>query len=146
MTHVLVVRPDRLGDVLVCGPAVRAVAAGADRVTMLVSPVGEPAARLLPGVDDVLVWDCPWIAAPAPAVDRSAIDRVVDEISALGVDAAVVLTSFPQSALPTALLLRMAGVARVAAVSTASPGALLTRRIADPPDAPEPLRMLAIAE
>ena len=52
--HALVVRPDRLGDVLICGPAVRAVAAFADRTTLLVSPAGAPAAALLPGVDDVL--------------------------------------------------------------------------------------------
>lgn len=146
MRHVLVVRLDRLGDVLICGPAVRAVAAHAERVTMLVSPVGAPAARMLPGVDAVVTWDCPWIAAPAPAVDRGDVDRVVDEISALGVDEAVVLTSFHQSALPTALLLRMAGIRRIAAVSADYPGSLLTARLTDPEDGPEPLRMLAIAE
>jgi ADP-heptose:LPS heptosyltransferase len=40
----------------------------------------------------------------------------------------------------------MAGVARIAAVSRDYPGDLLTTRIPDPPDGPEPLRMLAIAE
>jgi ADP-heptose:LPS heptosyltransferase len=146
MNHVLVARPDRLGDVLVCGPAVRAVAAHADQVTMLVSPVGADAARLLPGVDDVLVWDCPWIGAPPAAVDRVDIDAVVDRLAAMGVDEALILTSFHQSALPTALLLRLAGIARIAAVSTDYPGDLLTARLADPPDEPEPVRMLAIAE
>ena len=143
--HVLVVRLDRMGDVLICGPAIRAVAT-AGRVTLLTSPAGAPAGRLLPGVDSVLTWDCPWIAAPAPGVDQADIDRLITEISALGIDEALVLTSFHQSALPTALLLRLAGVPRVAAVSTDYPGALLTTRLAEPPDAPEPLRMLAIAE
>ena len=146
MRHVLVVRLDRLGDVLICGPAVRAVAAHADRVTMLVSAAGAPAARLLPGVDAVLTWECPWIAAPAPPVDPSGIETVVSEISALGVDEALVLTSFHQSALPTALVLRLAGVPRVAAISEDYPGDLLTGRLADPGDAPEPVRMLAVAE
>jgi ADP-heptose:LPS heptosyltransferase len=145
MRHTLVARLDRLGDVLVCGPAVRAVAAAGDRVTMLVSPAGAPAARLLPGVDDVVVWDCPWIAAPAPPVDRADVAGVVDRIAAAGVSDALVLTSFHQSALPTALLLRLAGVARIAAVSADYPGDLLTARLPDPPEAPEPVRMLAIA-
>ena len=35
MTHVLAVRLDNDGDVLLAGPAIRALAAGADRVTLL---------------------------------------------------------------------------------------------------------------
>ena len=57
--HVLVVRLDSLGDMLICGPAIRAVAAHADRVTVLAGPRGADAARLLPGVDDVLVLGLP---------------------------------------------------------------------------------------
>ncbi|MBV8950183.1 MAG: glycosyltransferase family 9 protein, partial [Actinobacteria bacterium] len=53
--RVLVVRADSLGDVLVTGPAVRAVAAGGTNVTMLCSPTGAPAARILPGLDGVVV-------------------------------------------------------------------------------------------
>lgn len=145
MTHVLVVRLDRPGDVLICGPAVRAVAAGADRVTMLVSAAGAVAAGLLPGVDEHVVWNCPWIAFPPPATDADDVADVVRRIAAVRADEAVVLTSFHQSALPTALLLRLAGIERVAAVSTDYPGDLLTTRISEPADDPEPLRMLAIA-
>ncbi|MFJ6723250.1 glycosyltransferase family 9 protein, partial [Streptomyces sp. NPDC091259] len=64
----LVVRLDSAGDVLLAGPAVRAVAAGSSYTAMLCGPLGEPAARLLPGVDDVLVYDAPWVGLePAPA-------------------------------------------------------------------------------
>lgn len=143
--HVLVVRLDRIGDVLICGPAIRAVAAHAERVTALVSPTGAPAAALLPGIDDVLAWDCPWITAPAPRVERAALDDLVDRLAALRLDAALILTSFHQSALPSALLLRAAGVARLAGISSDYPGSLLDVRIADPPDAPEAVRMLTVA-
>src|SRR3954468_1828287 len=44
--RVLVVRSDSAGDVLVTGPAVRAVAAGADRVVLLCGPRGRAAAEL----------------------------------------------------------------------------------------------------
>jgi ADP-heptose:LPS heptosyltransferase len=144
--HTLVVRLDSMGDVLVCGPAIRAVAASSDRVTVLAGPRGAAAARLLPGVDAVEVWNCPWIAAPpAPAVSAAGIAELTHRLAAQAFDAALVLTSFHQSALPTALVLRMAGIARVSAISDDYPGALLDERILSPPEAPEPVRMLAVA-
>ena len=144
MRHVLVVRLDSLGDMLVCGPAIRAVAASADRVTVLAGPGGAAAAAMLPGADDVLVWRCPWIVAEPAAVERSDLDDVVARVAAARIDEAVVLTSFHQSALPTALLLRLAGVRRISAVSTDYPGSLLDVRLAEPDDGAEPERMLRI--
>ena len=61
MRHVLGVRLDNDGDVLLAGPAVRALAHGADRVTLLCGPRGHRAADLLPGVDALVVWRAPWI-------------------------------------------------------------------------------------
>lgn len=144
MPHVLVVRLDSMGDMLAAGPAIRAVAAGADRVTVLAGPEGAAAARLLPGVDDVLVWACPWIVSPPPAVDGDDVAAVTAGLADARIDEAVILTSFHQSALPTALLLRLAGIEKISAVSEDYPGALLDVRLAPPGDAPEPLRMLEI--
>jgi ADP-heptose:LPS heptosyltransferase len=143
--HRLVVRLDSLGDMLAAGPAIRAVANGSDRVTVLAGPLGAGAAQLLPCVDTVLVWSCPWILNPAPPVDSDEILDLVRRIGALRIDEAVVLTSFHQSPLPTALLLRMAGVSRIAASSEDYPGSLLNLRLPVAPDAPEPERMLAVA-
>ncbi|MEV6846970.1 HAD-IIIA family hydrolase, partial [Actinoplanes sp. NPDC051411] len=74
---VLVVRSDSAGDVLVTGPAIRAVAHGAERVVMLCGPRGRAAAELLPGVDELIEWRLPWIdpwgragAVPAQAAPR----------------------------------------------------------------------------
>ena len=142
--RVLVVRLDSLGDVVVCGPAVRAVAAGAAHVTVLAGPRGAEAARLLPGVDDVVVFDAPWISPDGRPVDAAVVAALVERLRGR-FDAALVLTSFHQSALPTALLLRLAGVPWIAAVSTDFPGTLLDVRLPEPPDDPEPVRMLAIA-
>ncbi|TDC28304.1 HAD-IIIA family hydrolase, partial [Micromonospora sp. KC213] len=58
---VLVARSDSAGDVLVTGPAIRAVAASADRVVLLHGPRGRDAAALLPGVDEHIEWPLPWI-------------------------------------------------------------------------------------
>jgi ADP-heptose:LPS heptosyltransferase len=140
--QVLVVRLDSMGDMLAAGPAVRAVAATADRVTVLCGPAGAAAASLLPGVDATMVWACPWIAHPPPPVSRAEINDLADRIAGLRLDQAVILTSFHQSPLPTALLLRLAGVRRVVAASEDYPGSLLDARLPVPGDAPEPVRML----
>jgi ADP-heptose:LPS heptosyltransferase len=56
------------------------------------------------------------------------VAEVVDLVGTAGVDRALVLTSFHQSPLPTALVLRLAGVAWVGAVSEDYPGSLLDLR------------------
>src|SRR5205085_2821672 len=81
--RVLVVRTDSDGDVLLAGPAVRAVAAHA-RVTMLVAPEGAQAARLLPGVDDVIVFAAPWSGYWPPPVDADATAALVERVRAKG--------------------------------------------------------------
>ncbi|MGI3782937.1 MAG: glycosyltransferase family 9 protein [Janthinobacterium lividum] len=126
--HVLVARLDSVGDILVSGPAVRAVAASARRVTMLVGRGRAAVARLLPGVDDVLEFDAAWIVADPGPLDPAAVDALVAVVRDADVDAALVLTSFHQSPLPLALLLRLAGVAWVGAISDDYPGSLLDLR------------------
>lgn len=134
VTHTLVVRLDNAGDVLLTGPAVRAVAASG-RVTLLAGPQGAAAARLLPGVDEVLQWDCPWIAPqPAPPVQPAQVEALVAAVRRLRVDRALVFTSFHQSPLPTALVLRLAGVPWIGAISEDYPGSLLDLRHRGVPD------------
>jgi ADP-heptose:LPS heptosyltransferase len=125
---VLVARLDSDGDVLLAGPAIRAIAAGAERVTLLCGPRGQRAAELLPGVDDLIVHRAPWIDPEPRALDRAATLALVEEIGSRRFDEALILTSFHQSPLPLALLLRLAGVATVAATSEDYPGSLLDVR------------------
>jgi ADP-heptose:LPS heptosyltransferase len=149
VSHTLVVRLDNAGDVLLAGPAVRAVAAGNDLVTVLAGPHGASAARLLPGVDEVLVWRCPWIDPSPEPVTRHEVDDLVETLAGRSVDRALVLTSFHQSPLPTALLLRLAGVPWVGAISTDYPGSLLDlrHRLSDADELlPEAERALSLAE
>lgn len=127
MKHVLMVRQDNNGDVLLTGPAVRAVAQSA-RVTFLCSKRGEAAARMLPGVSDVIVHEAAWIDADPQPVTAADIEVFVAELRACRFDEALIFTSFHQSPLPLALLLRMAGVPRIAAISVDYPGSLLDVR------------------
>ncbi|MEH0973266.1 HAD-IIIA family hydrolase [Micromonospora sp. CPCC 205546] len=142
---VLVVRADSAGDVLVTGPGIRAVAAAAERVVLLCGPRGRAAAELLPGVDEIVEHRLPWIDPAPDPVDPADMRRLADRLAAVGAAEAVVFTSFHQSPLPLALLLRLAGVRRVSAISDDYPGSLLDVRHRVPPGVPEPERALSLA-
>lgn len=142
---VLVVRLDSAGDVLLAGPAVRSVAAGGARVTMLVSSRGADVAQLLPGVHDVLTFDAAWIVADPPPLRRRDVAGLLSTLARRRFDEAVILTSFHQSALPTAMLLRLAGVGRITAWSEDFPGTLLDVRVPLPDGLHEAERAAAIA-
>lgn len=153
MRRVLVARLDSVGDVLLAGPAIRAVAAGRRHepaeVSLLCGPQGAPAARLLPGVTRVLTWTCPWISDPAPPLTSTLVDELAGLLTEADADEAVILTSFHQSPLPLALLLRLHGIARITGASVDFAGQLLDVRLRPGEDfvedQPEPLRALTIA-
>lgn len=149
-TRVLVVRLDSDGDVLVSGPAVRAAAAGRGgpaAVTVLCGPQGRQAAAMLPGVRQVLEWRCPWIVANPPPVQAPDVLDFVVRLAELRFDVALVLTSYHQSPLPLALLLRLAGVPEIAAISVDYPGSLVDHRVRPGNgDPPEPERALRVAQ
>lgn len=144
MRKALVVRLDNTGDVLLAGPAVRAVAR-ARRVLFLAGPAGAAAARMLPGVHRVLTWRSPWVDLDPPPLRLADVARLVGRLAAARFADAVILTSFHQSALPTAMLLRLAGVRRITAISTDYPGALLDVRHRMDADVPEAERALSVA-
>ena len=133
----LAVRPDNLGDVVMCGPALRALRAAlapGARLDLLCSPAGAAVAGMLPGVDGLLVerpvWQDASHALPLdPARELALVERL------RGYDAAVVLTSFSQSPWPAATLAALAGVGVRAGQSTEFGGSLLTHWVAPPPDA-----------
>jgi ADP-heptose:LPS heptosyltransferase len=100
---------------------------------------------LLPGVDEIIEWPLPWIdARPAPVHPRD-IAALVARLQDSGADEAVVFTSFHQSALPLALLLRLAGIGRITAISDDYPGSLLDVRHRVRDDLPEPERARSVA-
>jgi ADP-heptose:LPS heptosyltransferase len=128
MTHVLAVRLDNDGDVLLAGPAIRALAHGSRRVTLLCGPRGRQAAALLPGVDEIVCWRAPWIDPEPGPVEAAAVAALVSRIAGLRIGAAFVFGSFHQSPLPTALVLRLAGVPWIGATCVDYPGSLLDLR------------------
>ncbi len=124
--RLLVVRLGGMGDLLMTGPAIRALKAAAvgRNVTALVSPPGAAVARLLPGVDDVIVYRAPWMRGVD--ADAAMDHAVIEQLRTRRFDAAVIFTVFGQSPLPAALLCHLAQIPRRAAHCRENPYALLT--------------------
>lgn len=150
--RIVAFRLDGLGDLLMTTPALRALATTRPdvRLTLVTSPVAEPAARLLPFVDEVLVYDAPWVKATAPKPDVQGDLRFLGRLMAGAFDLAVVFTVETQSALPTALAAYLAGIPARLAYSRENPYQLLTHRLHErAPDEPQPhevLRALRLVE
>lgn len=146
--RVLVARLDSMGDVLVSGPAIRAIAERAE-VWLLCGPQGAAAGELLPGVHQVRVWTAPWATDSDRPVDGTLTAELTAVLRECEPDEAVILTSFHQSPLPLALLLRLAGVWRITGASVDAAGGLLDTRLIPGEDfseeLPEPERARAIA-
>src|SRR6516164_9554613 len=90
--NILAVRLDSLGDVLMTTPALRALKESRPgrRITLLTSPQGAETARLVSELDDVIVYDAPWMKATA-ARRRSQVDRALaDMLHKRGFDGAVI--------------------------------------------------------
>ncbi len=92
--RVLCVRLDRLGDVLMTTPAVRAVKQSATgrQVILLTSSPGAEAAALVPEIDEVLVYDPPWMKATTADADVDSYAQTIDELRRRRLDAAIVFT------------------------------------------------------
>src|SRR4051812_6845566 len=60
--NILAVRMDNIGDVIMLGPALRAVKETSPqaRLTLLASPGGATAAALLPWIDETIAWRSLW--------------------------------------------------------------------------------------
>jgi ADP-heptose:LPS heptosyltransferase len=126
--RVLGIRLDAIGDVLMTEPALRALAQSLPgrQLTLLTSSSGQEAARLIPYLEEVVVYDAPWMKATS-ARSSSADDlAMVECLRARRFDAAVIFTVYTQSALPGAWLCCLADIPLRAAHCRENPYRLLT--------------------
>ena len=95
-------------------------------------------------MDEVVTWRAPWVGFEPHPVDGAEVEAIVERLRGLRLDRAAICTSYHQSPLPLALLLRLAGVPEVAAVSEDFPGTLLDHRHRLRPDLHEVQQNLAL--
>lgn len=125
--RILAIRLDNMGDVLMTTPALAAIRHTRPNVhlTLLTSPSGGALAPHLPFVDRTLAVRAPWVRQPDGA--RSAeLARFAGDIEARQFDAAVIFTTYTQSALPAAMLAMLARIPLRLAHSRENPYDLLT--------------------
>ena len=132
--NILCVRLDAIGDVLMTGPALRALRVGHPerRLTLLTSPYGASIARLMPEVDAVIEYAAPWMKATPQRADAQHEYRMIERLRAHGYDAAVIFTVCTQSPLPAALLGYLAGIPRCLAHCHENPYQLISHWVIDP--------------
>ncbi|MES1024646.1 lipopolysaccharide heptosyltransferase II [Gloeocapsa sp. BRSZ] len=131
---ILCVRLDTIGDVLMTTPAISALKnSHQDRhITLMTSTAGSAIAPLLKDIDDLIVYDSPWLKATAPRKNSDPEYAIIDLLRERDFDAAVIFTVYSQSPLPTAFLCYMAGIPLRLAHCHENPYQLLTHWIKDP--------------
>ena len=132
--NLLAVRLDAMGDVAMTTPALRALRESVPgrRITLLTSPSGVAAAALAPDVDDVIVYEAPWMKASVPCERPQADLAMIRRIAKGGFDAAVVFTVYSQNPLPAAWLCRLADIPLRLAHCRENPYQLLTDWVPEP--------------
>lgn len=129
--NILVVRLDNLGDVLMSTPAIQAIKQSSPqaRITLLGSRSGTALAKHVPAIDDVIAYDAPWVKGQSHGdlSDR----RLIAALRRGHYDAAVIFTVCTQSALPAALMCRLAGIPLRLGHSRENPYDLLTDWVPD---------------
>jgi lipopolysaccharide heptosyltransferase II len=126
--NILCVRLDSLGDVLMTGPAIRALKAALPgrKITLLTSQAGAEAAKLMPEIDETLVYDAPWLKATKLRKSAEPEIRWLERIRSCGFDGAVIFTVYSQNPLPSALFCYLADIPLRLAHCRENPYQLLT--------------------
>jgi lipopolysaccharide heptosyltransferase II len=130
--NILCVRLDSAGDVLMTTPAVRALKQSGRRITLLASSAGAAIARLVPVIDEVIVYDAPWVKNDVISRDSRKEYAMVRKLKQRRFDAAVIFCVFSQNPLPAAFLCHLAEIPIRLAYCRENPYKILTHWIPDP--------------
>lgn len=131
--NILCVRLDSMGDVLMTTPALKALkgAVPGRKITLLTSKSGAQAAQLIPEIDDVVIYNAPWMKLPLPPADSRGEFSMAARLQQSGFDAAVIFTVYSQSPLPAAFLCHLAGIPLRLAFCRENPYSLLSDWVKD---------------
>lgn len=132
--RLLCIRLDAMGDVIMTGPALRALKQSGPcrHVTLLTSPSGAEAAWLMPFVDEIVLYEAPWMKAGC-ARESASLDRlIIEDLRAMRFDGAVIFTVYSQNPLPAALLCDLADIPLRLAHCRENPYRLLTDWVREP--------------
>lgn len=132
--RILCIRLDSLGDMVMTTPALKALKAShPDRhLTLMTSTAGAAIAAHMPMIDEVMVYEAPWLKATAPRQSSQPEFEMVDTLRDLAFDAAIIFTVYSQNPLPSAFMCYLAEIPLRLAHCRENPYQLLTHTIRDP--------------
>lgn len=136
IARLLVMRLDNVGDVVMLTPALRALrnAFPAARITLLASPAAARLAPLLPWVNEVQPARALWQdASGGLPFDPDRERAFIANLAAGRYDAAIISTSFAQSAHAAAYACYLAGIPLRAGFAPDFAGAVLSHPVPSPP-------------
>jgi ADP-heptose:LPS heptosyltransferase len=124
-------RPDNMGDLIMSGPAIRALKYTFDaHITALTSSMGGLVTPYMDEIDETIIFDLPWVKTNE-TTESDSIHYLIDALKLRRFDAAVIFTVYSQNPLPTAMLAYMAGIPKVLAYCRENPYGLLTHWVPD---------------
>ncbi len=131
--NILCVRLDTIGDVLMTSPAIRALKEGRPnrKVTLMTSSRGAEASALIPEIDDIIIYNSPWMKATPDRPNNSYDTDIIDCLKKRKFDAAVIFTVFSQNPWASAFMCYLADIPLRLAQSRENPYQLLTHWVKD---------------
>ena len=129
--NLLCIRPDNIGDLIMTGPALRALKETFScKITVLTSSAAAVIAAYMPEIDEVITFDVPWVKNNVVNGTED-FNRTVGDIKRRNFDGAVIFTVYSQNPLPTVMLAYLAEIPLRLAYCRENPYRLLTDWVPD---------------
>ena len=130
--HILCIRADHMGDLLMSSPAIAALKRNIKcKITVLTSARAAAVAKLIPGIDHVIVADLQWMKVAAdPGPDS--LQELTRLLRLQKFDGCVIFNVYSQQTIAAAMMAYMAGIPLRLAYSRENPYHLLTHWVPDP--------------
>ena len=129
--NILCIRADNMGDVIMSGPAIRALKSTFNtKITLLTSSMGAVITGSMNEPDELIIYDFPWVKT-ANTSDLLSFNRLVEDIRSRNFDAAIIFSVYSQNPMPAILLAYLAGIPRRLAYCRENPYHLLTDWVPD---------------
>jgi ADP-heptose:LPS heptosyltransferase len=120
-----------MGDVLMTSPAIRALKECFEsKITLLTSSMAGGIAKYIPGIDEVIVSDVPWVKSKSNE-GPPGFYALAETLRKKKFDAAVIFTVFSQNPMPAVMLAYLAGIPDRLAYCRENPYELLTVWVPD---------------
>jgi lipopolysaccharide heptosyltransferase II len=129
--NILCIRLDNMGDLLMSSPAIRALKETfKSKITVLTSSMAGGIAKYVPGIDEVIIADVPWVKSNSNE-GVPGFYQLAENLRKRKFDAAVIFSVFSQNPMPAIMLAYLAGIPARLAYCRENPYELLTNWIPD---------------